>query len=949
MRKKPFTDGPATNAKDFIAIQSQDEEGFHVAARMAPNILETTPAVPALSEEQINEQRWQHLRKELQAMESCDKEGHTALMKDQIVDHRIAEKLLPTVLDKVRSTTPGKAKVAEAFIPGGARLNLVGRGLSRSSVDKSKAGAAKVRKAVKKIFGTPIFRAILNAKTPGTSSRKPPRRENTTSAPNFDLDLAANAPRTTRTPLETNTNIPIPGTLHPNTPVPETPVAQQDTTPSNSPSRQEPDDTSFEARMYAPTSPEARTPSCEQSCCSPYDRRNTTATKRRRVSFSRVAYCSPVAEEASSESMMLDETPPASRILARSPEPAKSSKSNPDPIVDVVDDNSTAYASNDTDPIVADTVLEEEDEEYEEASSDSMMVDETPPASLSPARSPGPSESDSGPMTNGMSPASSSNDTDPIVVETVLEEEDEEYEEASSDSMMVDETPPASLSPARSPGPSESDSGPMTNGMSPASSSNDTDPIVVETVLEEEDEEYEEASSDSMMLDETPPASLFPARSPEPSESNSDPTTNGMSPASSSNDTDPIVVETVLEEEDEEYDLIGMSPSMGHPNVSDSWAASDPTPVATRLPRSPPRSPPKDGRQPNRSAHLPVVQSPPRRTKRRQAKLTFEKKQELCKRDLGEQTIDHLSKNKDTFKAKDRRPFLAAVAHHDKKVIEKVVGVKINAQEYKNIRIHAKYPGKFVEARKPRVFRNKINKDLLLKLLHHLDDPGNLQRLAVGRQLVEIMSGQKCVELDNVTRNKTCATLAAEFIVKLGEEMDTLVMAEDGTPLPESADRCQCLEKGTGRRCMKVCGHDKRPEKGSGEEDETDPKHYRHKYTPPGSISFTTAMELIGTLTGEDLKALSGLDDIKVAKGMENFKREREISALYFSGARKDQMKQRIDNDELFYQTDFVPHLKKVSENNCNCLTCGFCDESKSCVNCYKSQLKSLGPPPTAV
>jgi hypothetical protein len=846
MRKKPYTDGPSTNAEMFCESQM------------------TTPAAPALSQEQINEQRRRYLRKELETMKSCDKEGHEALVKDQIADHRIAEKMLPNILDKVRSTTPGKVKVAEAFIPGGGRQNLVGRGLSRSSVAKSKAGAAKVRKAVKKIFGTPIFRAILNAKTPGTSSRKPPRRENTTSSPNFDL--AANAPRTTRTPLETNTNIPIPGTLHPNTPVPETPVAQLDSTPFNSPSGQEPDAASFEARLYASTSPEARTPSCVQSCCSPYDRMNTE-TKRRRVSFSRVAYCSPVAEEASSESMMLDETPPASRILARSPEPAKS---NPDPIVD---DNS--------------------------------------------------------------------NDTDPIVIDTVLEEEEEEYEAASSDSMMLDETPPASLFPARSPEPSESNSDPMTNGMSPASSSNDTDPIVVETVLEEEDEEYEAASSDSMMLDETPPASLFPARSPEPSESNSDPMTNGMSPASSSNDTDPIVVETVLEEEDEEYDPIGMSPSMGHPNVSDSWAASDPTPVATRLPRSPPRSPPKDGRQPNRSAHLPVVQSPPRRTKRRQAKLTFEKKQELCKRDLGEQTIDHLSKNKDTFKAKDRRPFLAAVAHYDKKVIEKVVGVKINAQEYKNIRIHAKYPGKFVEARKPRVFRNKINKDLLLKLLHHLDDPGNLQRLAVGRQLVEIMSGQKCVELDNVTRNKTCATLAAEFIVKLGEEMDTLVMAEDGTPLPESADRCQCLEKGTGRRCMKVCGHDKRPEKGSGEEDETDPKHYRHKYTPPGSISFTTAMELIGTLTGEDLKALSGLDDIKVAKGMENFKREREISALYFSGARKDQMKQRIDNDELFYQTDFVPHLKKVSENNCNCLTCGFCNESKSCVNCYKSQLKS--------
>jgi hypothetical protein len=132
-------------------------------------------------------------------------------------------------------------------------------------------------------------------------------------------------------------------------------------------------------------------------------------------------------------------------------------------------------------------------------------------------------------------------------------------------------------------------------------------------------------------------------------------------------------------------------------------------------------------------------------------------------------------------------------------------------------------------------------------MIHYLDDHGNLHRLAVGRRIVQIIGGQQCVELDNVSRNKTCAVLAAEFIVKVGEQWDTMVMAEDGTfqPLPESAERCQCLEKGTGMHYMKVCGHDKRPENGSGEEDETDPKHNKHKFTPPGSISLTTAMELV--------------------------------------------------------------------------------------------------------
>jgi hypothetical protein len=190
------------------------------------------------------------------------------------------------------------------------------------------------------------------------------------------------------------------------------------------------------------------------------------------------------------------------------------------------------------------------------------------------------------------------------------------------------------------------------------------------------------------------------------------------------------------------------------------------------------------------------------------------------------------------------------------------------------------------------VFWNKIKKELLLKMIHHLDDHRNVQRLAVGRKLVQIMGGQQCVELDNVPRNKTCAVLAAEFIVKVGKRWDAMVMAEDGTfqPLPQSAECCQCLEKGTGRHCMKVCGHEKWPENGSGEEDETDPIHYKHKYTPPGLISLTTTMELVGTLTGKELKAMCGLDDIKVAKGMENFKGKHEIVDLYFLGAGKDQM-----------------------------------------------------------
>jgi hypothetical protein len=714
--------------KDLIAIQSQDEEGLfevlegfmgNVDARMVPKILEIirrkTSAAPALSEEQRNEQRWQHLRKELQTMKSCDKKGYATLVADQIEDHHMAEKILPKVLDKVRSTTPGKIRVAEAFVPGGRSLNLKGRGVSRSAIDKKKAAAAKVRKAVKSKVGTPMFRRMLNAKTPGSSRRK-------LHPANFEA--AAHAPRTSRTPLETIS---------------------------------------------------------------------------RRVSFGPVAYCSPVLEEAGSDSMMLDETPPEPPMVATSL-PISPPKDGRQP------NRSTAH----------------------------LPSAQSPPPCRNKRRKPS--------LTSQKQIDSCRKD---------LGEQYIAHLEENKETMTPRDRRPFLASVANH------------------------EKQIVEKVI-------------GMAIDAQEYKNTYPLTRPS-------------DPAS------PI--------------------------------------AATSLPTSPP----KDGRHPNRTtAHLPAAQSsPPCRTKRRKPTLTFQKKIDSCRKDLGEQYIAHLEGNKETMTPRDRRPFLASVAHHEKKIVENVLGMAINGQEYKNIRVHAKYPGKFVEARKPRVFRNKIKKELLLKMIHHLDDHGNLQRLAVGRKIVQIMGGQQCVELDNVSRNKTCAVLAAEFIVKVGEQWDIMVMAEDGTfqPLPESAERCQCLEKGTGRHCMKVRGHDKRPENGSGEEDETDPKHYKHKFTPPGSISLTSAMELVGTLTGEELKAMCGLDDIKVAKGMENFKRKREIADLYFSGARKDQMILRIDDHELFCQTDFVPHLQVVSANNCNCLTCGFCNESKYCVDGDKSrqQLKSLG------
>jgi hypothetical protein len=88
----------------------------------------------------------------------------------------------------------------------------------------------------------------------------------------------------------------------------------------------------------------------------------------------------------------------------------------------------------------------------------------------------------------------------------------------------------------------------------------------------------------------------------------------------------------------------------------------------------------------------------------------------------------------------------------------------------------------------------------------------------------------------------------------------------------------------------------------------------------------TTAENLISTMTMGDIKRLSGLDDTKVLKGMENFISIRKYAKQY-GGLDCERLLRQVDEVELFYKTDYVPHLIRTSAHQCSCLTCGFHDE----------------------
>jgi hypothetical protein len=129
--------------------------------------------------------------------------------------------------------------------------------------------------------------------------------------------------------------------------------------------------------------------------------------------------------------------------------------------------------------------------------------------------------------------------------------------------------------------------------------------------------------------------------------------------------------------------------------------------------------------------------------------------------------------------------------------------------------------------------------------------------------------------------------------------------------VPESDKRCQKLEESTCRRCMCPRGHTE-----------------NHKFTPKGSICLTTAMELINSLTFNEIKRLTGLDDVKVSKGRENFEQMRKLAKIYCPADTYQLMVDRIDEHELFCQTDLMIHYRRVGDHCCNCLTCGFFSES---------------------
>lgn len=289
---------------------------------------------------------------------------------------------------------------------------------------------------------------------------------------------------------------------------------------------------------------------------------------------------------------------------------------------------------------------------------------------------------------------------------------------------------------------------------------------------------------------------------------------------------------------------------------------------------------------------------------------------EAVRKSLGDALIKHIQKNCKTVR--ERRPLLALVAlDHRRKDVNNALGIYTNSFEWRLCQIHAKYPGPIKPVRKPLIRRLRIKKELLFKLLSFLKSPGNLQRSAFGRQLKELLDGLETVELDNVARLKKLDKLVADYISAVLSELD-IMTTKDGQEVPDSECRCIKLDQKIFHRCLKARGHDG-----------------KCAFTAKDSVCPSTVRSLIASLTAGDLKSLSGLDDVKVLKGRDNFKKLREVAKRVCDPTEEEAIIKRIDDCELYHQTDYVPHLERHGTHRCNCLTCGFHDKGASVLCSY--------------
>jgi hypothetical protein len=102
--------------------------------------------------------------------------------------------------------------------------------------------------------------------------------------------------------------------------------------------------------------------------------------------------------------------------------------------------------------------------------------------------------------------------------------------------------------------------------------------------------------------------------------------------------------------------------------------------------------------------------------------------------------------------------------------------------------------------------------------------------------------------------------LVGDYISAVLSELD-IMTTKDGQEGPDSKCSCTKLDQKIFTWCLKAQGH-----------------NGKCTLMAKDSVCPSTVYSLISTLTDSDIKSLSGLYDVKVSKGRDNFKKLREVA-----------------------------------------------------------------------
>ena len=266
-------------------------------------------------------------------------------------------------------------------------------------------------------------------------------------------------------------------------------------------------------------------------------------------------------------------------------------------------------------------------------------------------------------------------------------------------------------------------------------------------------------------------------------------------------------------------------------------------------------------------------------------------------------------------KSKDRRPMMALLTgSFTREQAEKYVNDKISKREWREARMHNKYPGPLKPVEKIEISRQRISTETIETFFAWIRGEGLDQSYAYGDKNVTLANGS-IVQLDAVGMNGSISHINKEYVkAKFPERRQK----RDGG-CPKRQDRSGCY-------CVKEENHEG-----------------KCKYSIENMLSASSIDAIIKTISSGQVKSRAGLDDEDVEKGSRSVDCMIEIYKILASKLKHTSdtiagTKKKIENILTYHRTSFKSHLSRNGKKSCQCLSCGLHSSTDPVPCCYRPE-----------